>query len=158
MSISIQPEVEDDEPSTLAARQTPKQPEPRKISRTLINFWLAAALFIAIVLLIWVSAMLEAAFPAPTSAQGWKLWGLTYDQWRETQFVARCVCSLLALEHVVLHWNCVCVVIGTQVLRLGRRPAEGNQSNYGVAMFIGIVAILLTSILSAILTVQPPPR
>lgn len=129
----------------------------RKVSKALINFWLDVALLTAVVFLIWVSAMMQFVFPTPTRAAGWKLWGLTFDQWRDTQFGALCLCGLLGLEHLVLHWTWVCSVIATKVLRVRSRPDEGIQALYGVGIFIGVVMAMLTSILAAILTVKRPP-
>ncbi len=101
----------------------PKPARP-KMSMAIVNFWLDAAMFVAIVFLMWVSLMLQVVFPAPTEAAGWQLWGLTYDQWRNAQFGALCVCALLAVEHVVLHWNWVCTMLATRVLRLKKRPTK----------------------------------
>jgi hypothetical protein len=50
----------------------------------------------------WVSATLQIVFPAPTAAAGWTLWGLSYDQWRDTQFVVLCLFALNVLLHVIL--------------------------------------------------------
>lgn len=126
------------------------------MTRTLLNFWVDAALLLAVVVLVWVSVVLQFAFPPPTSADGWILWGLTYNQWRDVQFGALCVCVLLALEHLVLHWNWVCSVLAMQVLRLRQRPDEGVQAVYGVGAFIAILVTMLASIIVASLSAQRP--
>lgn len=136
--------------------QEPK-PGRRKTSMVLINFWLDAGLLISIAFLGWVSAMMQVVFPAPTAADGWELWGLTFDQWRDLQFGSLCVCGLLALEHLALHWNWVCGVITTKVLRVKSRPDEGVNAVYGVGTFIGIMTVMLAGIIVAIVTVKRPP-
>jgi amino acid transporter len=128
------------------------------MSAALFNFWLDVALFATIVFVLWVSILLEFVFPVPTQAEGWKLWGLSFDQWRDVQFCALCVFVLLALEHVVLHWNWICSIIATQVLRRKNRPDKGNQAILGVGTFILLLLIIQASLLAAMLTIQRPPR
>lgn len=150
--------------SSLNADKSPVQtataaqkPSRRKMPMTLINFWLDAALLLSVVFLVWVSVMMYVVFPDATVADGWKLWGLSFDQWRDAQFFALCVAALLALEHLVLHWSWVCGVITTKILRVKNRPDEGIQAVYGVATFIGVALVILSSIIAAILTVERPP-
>lgn len=148
-------DTESEDPAQAVA--APKKPARRKTPMTLINFWLDAALLLSVVFLVWVSVMMVVVFPDPTTADGWKLWGLTFDQWRDAQFSSLCVSALLALEHLVLHWNWVCGVIATKILRVKNRPDEGIQAVYGVATFIGIALVVLATIIAAILTVERPP-
>jgi hypothetical protein len=147
----------DDEspPGTQAA--TKPQPVRRKISIALINFWLDAGLLVTIAFLGWVTAMLQVVFPAPTAAVGWELWGLTFNEWHNTQFVALCVFALLVLVHVMLHWNWVCSIIATQVLRLETRPDDGMQTIYGVSTLIVLLMIIAGTIIAALLSVHRPP-
>lgn len=138
----------------------PPQPEtptskPR-MSLALLNFWIDAALFVTIIFVMWVSVMLQVIFPAPTTAAGWKLWGLTYDQWRNVQFGAQCAFALLAIEHLVLHWNWVISIIATKVMRLKQRPDEGVQVVMGVGTFIAVLVTMMTSLLVALFSVQRP--
>ena len=63
-----------------------------------------------------MSATLQIVFPAPTAADGWTLWGLSYDQWRDVQFVILCLLALDVVLHVMMHWNWVCSVIAMQIL------------------------------------------
>lgn len=128
----------------------------RKGGRTLLNFWLDALLLINVAFLGWVSAMLRFVFPPPTAADGWKLWGWTFDQWHDAQFAALCVCGLLMIEHIVLHWNWVCSVVATRILRV-RRPDEASQAVYGVGTFIVLLMILLSGIIVAMCGVKRPP-
>lgn len=128
----------------------------KKMSMAIINFWLDLTLFLAVTSLVWISALMQAVFPAPTQAAGWTLWGFTYDQWHMAQFVALCVCAALAIEHLVLHWNWVCSILATKVLRVKTRPDEGIQALYGVGVFIVVLAIFMGSILLATLTIRAP--
>ena len=85
--------------SSIAASQLVR----RKMSRSLINFWLDLSLLVVLVCVGWISAMMRIVFPAPTSADGWKLWGMSFNQWSDFQFGALCLFGLLAVEHLVLH-------------------------------------------------------
>lgn len=134
------------------------EPPKKRISMAVINFFLDAALFVSLVSVMWVSVLMQVIFPPPTLAAGWTLWGLTYDQWRNVQFGALCVCAGLAIEHLVLHWNWVCSVLATQVLKLKSRPDEGNQAVYGVGVFITVMLIFMASLLTALFTVSGPDR
>ena len=66
----------------------------RRLSMSAINFWIDASLLLLLCALGWVSATLQIVFPAPTAADGWILWGLGYDQWRDVQFVILCMLAL----------------------------------------------------------------
>lgn len=131
---------------------------PRKVSLALINFFLDAALFLVVVFVGWVSALMQVVFPPPTAARGWQLWGLSFDQWHNLQFYFLCLFGLLALEHLVLHWNWVCSIIATKILRRDKRPDEGSQAIYGVGTFIFIMTFMMGSIIVALLTVKAPPH
>ena len=146
---------DESEPATLIAARP--QPGRRKMSMALINFWLDAGLLVSISFLGWVTAMLQIVFPAPTTAAGWTLWGLTYDQWHEAQFIALRAFALLVLVHVMLHWNWVCSVIATHVLRIKARPDEGLQTIYGVTTLIVLLMIIAGTIIAALITVHRPP-
>lgn len=139
-------------PTDETARGTPTgKPWPM----TLINFWLDAILFVAVVIVVWVAVLLRVAFPSPTAAAGWSLWGLTYDQWHNVQFGALCVAAGLMIEHLVLHWNWICTVLATRILRVNR-PDEGRQAVYGVATFICILLLVKASLLVALFSVKAP--
>jgi len=140
--------------ATLTAREPPAA--GRKVSMALVNLWLDAALLVTISFVGWICAMLQIVFPAPTAAAGWKLWGMTYNQWHDVQFFSLCLFALLVLVHVMLHWNWVCSVIAAQVLRIKGRPDEGMQTIYGVATLIGLLTVIAGTIISAILMVQHP--
>lgn len=89
----------------------------RRLSASVVNFWVDACVLTLFLVLGWLSATLQVVFPAPTAAAGWTLWGLTYDQWRDTQFGTLCLFAGAILLHVMLHWKWVCSVIAAQILR-----------------------------------------
>jgi hypothetical protein len=138
-------------------------PEParaagrRRVSLSLINLGVDVLLLLILIVLGWVSATLQVAFPAPTAATGWSLWGLSYDQWRDVQFATLCVLALVVLVHLMLHWNWICSVIANQVLHTKQRPDSGMQTIYGVATLIGILHVIGAAVLAAMLCVHRPP-
>ena len=141
-------------PLRVASEGQAAQTKTQKVSKSIINFLLDAALLIAAVFLLWVSVVMRMVFPAPTTADGWVLWGLSYDRWHDVQFSTLCVVALLALEHLVLHWNWVCSIIATKILRVRKRPDEANQAVYGVATFITLLLTLLAGLIAATLAVK----
>jgi hypothetical protein len=137
-------------------RTAPPSTDSRRLNRTVLNYWLDAALLASVIFTGWVTAVIRIVFPAPTSALGWTLWGLSLNQWCDVQFFALGVCALLAVEHLVLHWNWICTVTALQVLRLSKRPDEGTQAVYGVAVFIGTLLAVLFGVIAALVCVRAP--
>ena len=150
------PDVEEtvEEPLRVVSEGQAAQTKTQKVSKSIINLVLDAVLLIAAVFLLWVSVVMRMVFPAPTTADGWVLWGLSYDRWHDVQFSTLCVVALLALEHLVLHWNWVCSIIATKILRVRKRPDEANQAVYGVATFITLLLTLLAGLIAATLAVK----
>jgi hypothetical protein len=145
-----------DEATQENALHTPVEEPKKKGSRAVLNFWLDVALFVAIIFVMWLSVMLQVVFPPGTAASGWRLWGMSYDQWRNVQFGALCIFALLGIEHLVLHWNWVVSIIATRILRLKKRPDEGLQVVIGVGTFITVLVTMMVTLLTAMLTVQGP--
>ena len=79
------------------------------------------------------------------------------DQWRDAQFYGLCTAAVLILEHVVLHWNWICGVIATKVVRTKYHADEGSQALYGIATFIGILTLMMAGILAGMVMVRHPP-
>jgi hypothetical protein len=129
---------------------------PAGISRTMLNFWIDAALLLSALSMAWVSVMLMVVFPIPTRSEGMKLLGMDFNQWRQIQFGLLMISALLALEHLVLHWKWVCGVIVTKILKLKNRPDEAIQAVYGVGFFIGTMLFMGALIVVAKLIVQVP--
>lgn len=143
--------------TVIQAARKPPESIPSGISRTMLNFVIDAMLLCAAIAMSWVTVMLMVVFPVPTRTEGWKLWGLDYNQWRQVQFGFFILAALLALEHLVLHWKWVCGVIVTKILKLKQRPDEGIQAVYGVGAFIGTLMAMGAAIVVAKLMVNVPP-
>jgi len=148
-----------DKSTSAVIRAARKAPEsiPGGVSRTMLNFIIDAMLLVAAVSMSWVTVMLMVVFPIPTRTEGWKLWGMDFNQWRQVHFALFVVVALLALEHLVLHWKWVCGVIVTKILKLKNRPDEGIQAVYGVGAFIGMLLFMGAGIVVAKLMVDIPP-
>jgi hypothetical protein len=136
-----------------------KSQAKRRVSMSVINFWLDASLLGVLLLMGWEAATLQFLFPPPTLAASWTLFGLTYDQWRDIQFATLCTFAFGILVHVMLHWNWVCSVIATQILQTRDRPDEGKQTIYGVATLIILLHLIGVGVIVALFFVrQPPPQ
>jgi hypothetical protein len=129
----------------------------RRLSLTVVNFWLDAMLLVLLSVQGLLSAILQFVFPDPTIADGWTLWGLTYDQWHDVQFGSLCLLAFGVLIHVMMHWNWVCSVIATQIVRTRQRPDEAMQTIYGVATLIVILHAIAVGVIAAMLCVRRPP-
>jgi hypothetical protein len=128
----------------------------RRPSMAVVNFWLDASLMLALVALGGVSAMLRIVFPCPTRADGWRLWGWDYDQWTDLQFGLLCVLGLGVVVHVMLHWDWVCGVVASHVLKTRRRADESMKTIYGVGLLIALLHVIAGGIILAMLGVRPP--
>jgi hypothetical protein len=128
------------------------------MSRTLLNFILDSLLLTAFAVLVWSAVVVRFVFPPGTSAAGWLLWGMSYDQWVTLQFAMVAILALGVLIHVMLHWTWVCGFIAA---RLGRgkkaKLDDGTQTLYGVGLLIVIFNLLGLAIAAAALSIQPPP-
>jgi hypothetical protein len=96
-------------------------------------------------------------FPRATEADGWLLWGLSFDQWRNLQTAFLVIIALLALEHLVLHWTWVCGVVNTKILKLKNKPSDAVNYMYGIGFFYGMVILMAIGVIIAMLTVSAPP-
>jgi hypothetical protein len=128
------------------------------MSRTLLNFILDSLLLAAFAVLIWSAVVVRFVFPPGTSAAGWMLWGMGYDQWISIQFAMVAILALGVLIHVMLHWTWVCGFIAARFGR-GKKAKldDGTQTLYGVGLLIVILNILGLAIALAALFIQPPP-
>lgn len=129
----------------------------RRVSVSVINFWIDVSLLVVLLGLGWLSAVLQFVFPAPTAAVGWSLWGLGYDQWHDAQFAAICLLAAGVVVHVMMHWNWVCSVIATQIVRSRHRPDDGMQTIYGVATLIVLLHLIGAGVIAAMFCVHQPP-
>jgi hypothetical protein len=133
----------------------------RRITKTVVNFWLDTLLLCLFLGLCWVSVVLRYAFPSPFAAQEWRLWGLGYLAWIDVQFAITCVLGAAIILHVMLHWSWVCGVIkGWRKKRRGgvggASKDDGSGTLWGVGMLIAILNILGLGIAAAVLSIQGP--
>jgi hypothetical protein len=127
------------------------------MSRTVINFVLDTCLLTAFSVLVWSSMVVRFVFPPGPDANGWLLWGLSYDQWQTIQFANVAVLALGILTHVMLHWSWVCGVIATRLARNKKAKLDdGTQTIYGVALLIAIFNILGLAVALAALMIRRP--
>jgi hypothetical protein len=128
----------------------------RRVSVSVVNFWIDASILLVLTAIGWITAVLQVAFPAPTAADGWTLWGLTFDQCRDIQFAGLCLFAIGILIHVMMHWNWICSVIATQIVHARGRPDEGMQTIYGVITLIVLLHLIAAGVIVALLCVRRP--
>lgn len=129
------------------------------MSRTAINFLVDTVLLVIFLTLLWSAVVLRFVFPPGAVSAGWSLWGFSFDDWVQIQFVVLSLFALTVLLHVMLHWSWVCGVVTTRLSRWrGRsfRLDEGAQTLYGVGLLIVAVNIVGLLIAWAALSIQTP--
>lgn len=144
----------------IAPAREPGRPRPqgrRHFSMAVVNFCLDACLLAMITFYGWVSVMLRIVFPAPTAAQGWTLWGWTFDQWWDFQFGTLCAFAIAVLVHVMLHWNWVCSVLTAQILKTRQRLDDSMQTIYGVGTLVVLLHLIAAGVIAALYCVHRPP-
>ncbi len=125
-------------------------------SRTAVNFLLDAALLAVFVFLMAASAIVRFVFPPGTTAAGWQLWGLGYDEWSAIQFALVALLALGVLVHVMLHWSWVCGVVANRVAKRKGKVDDGLQTIYGVGLLIVICNVVGLLLAAAALSVREP--
>jgi hypothetical protein len=128
------------------------------MSRTILNFWLDLLLLITFLALLWTAFVLRFVFPPAMSAEGWRLWGQSYDQWYGLLFGILCVLAGGVLLHVMLHWSWVCGVITSKLWRSKAKKAwsEGEQTLIGVGFMVVLINLLGVAFAAASLMIQRP--
>lgn len=149
----IRASLDADRPGLRSARQHVSYGESRdhakvgdaaprgRVSRTMVNFWLDAALAIVFVCLCITAVIVQFVFPVGVAARGWMLWGLTYGGWSSLQFALVAILGLGVLVHVMLHWPWVCSVFAKRVLGRGQVPDDGIRTVYGVSLLITLLML-----------------
>lgn len=128
--------------------------------RTLFNFWLDVVLLVLFLACLWIAFLIRFVFPPATLADGWRLWGWTYDHWADAQFLLLCLFGLSVLLHVMMHWSWVCGVVTSRLLRRvdgeRRQWDDGIRTLYGVGFLILILIVLGIAFAAAMLSVVGP--
>lgn len=148
-------------PQAHAHRLDGAPPVKRTWTKTDVNFWLDVVLAALFVLLGWVSTVLYYAFPPGPLADGWTLWGWSYQQWASLQFTTLCAMAAAVVLHVMLHWTWVYSVAIAKFRKRRRGDPvagrdEGVRTLWGVAMLILVLNLIGLGVAAAVLTVQPP--
>jgi hypothetical protein len=129
-------------------------------SRTLFNFWLDALMLCVFVLLVWTSTVVRFVFPPAITADNWRLWGRSLDEWMGFQFGLLCTMTLLVVLHLMLHWSWICGVIAARWLPRhdGKKRAldDGTRTLWGVGLLILLLNLMGVGIAIAVLTVAGP--
>lgn len=129
------------------------------MNRTTVNFLLDTALLVAFLALVWVTFVLRFVFPPPTAADGWRLWGWSYDDLAGVQFAFIGALLLGLLVHVMLHWTWVCGVIAQRWSKAtGKtvRLEDGHRTLYGVGLIVVLCNLLGGLLAAAWLCIQGP--
>jgi hypothetical protein len=120
----------------------PKKVIP-KWTRTDVNFWLDCVLGLVFLGLVAITMLIRFAFPRAQDSLGWTLWGYSYDDLIQAQFVVLAVLTLLILVHVMLHWNWLCSVAQQRVLHSAQKKTDnGWQTIVGVGLMIVLLNVL----------------
>lgn len=127
----------------------------KKLSRTIVNFWLDCLLLVLFLTLSWSSVVLQFVFPPGVQADGWYLWGRDYGWWRQLQFGVLCALALAVLVHVMLHWSWVCGVVSSRVAGTKSRD-DGSRTLWGVGLLILVINVVGLAVAVAALTIERP--
>ncbi len=138
------------------AHSTKAVATPGRWSRTLVNFWLDAALLVDLVLLGTVATIVQFVFPPGVATRGWLLWGMSYGQWCSLQFGLLAVLGFGVLIHVMLHWTWVCSVIVRRIRGRSELPDDGIRTLYGVGFLIVLLTGAGVVVAVAMFTIQQP--
>jgi hypothetical protein len=131
----------------------------QKLNRTDLNFWLDVVLFSLFAALCTCSVIVDFVFPAATQAEGWTLWGVSFNRWNSFRFSILATLAGAVLLHVMLHWSWVCGVVAS---RMGRKKAaaasrdDPSRTLWGVGLLILVINIAGGIIAAAALMIQPP--
>ncbi len=128
-------------------------------SKTMVNFWIDVALLALFAALAASSAVVQYVFPPGTSAEGWRLWGLSYNAWSRIQFGLTSVLALGILVHVMMHWTWVCGVVVNKLLKRKDQWAtmdDGIRTLYGVTTLIVVFIVIGVIVAAANLSLEPP--
>ena len=132
----------------------------RSFTRTDTNFWLDTTLLVTFLALVFVSVVVRFVFRPTTVTTEETVWGGNLDQWMDIQFGLLGLFSFGVLLHLMLHWNWVCGVVTTRLLRQvdGQRRTwdEGTKTIVGVGLMIVLLNVIGLLIAAAALSVQRP--
>lgn len=115
---------------------------------TIINFWLDIALAGLFMVQACQFAILHFAFPRGAGSDR-QIWGATPLDWSEALFITFCLFSLGVVLHVMFHWEWICGVVATRLLRIKATKDDGTHTIIGVLVLIFLIHVVLVSVLVA---------
>lgn len=116
--------------------------------KTVINFWLDAALLVLFLVIAWELSILRLAFPKGAGEQ-WRLLGHTAADWQDLAFNTFCVFAAGIVLHVMLHWSWIVATVQTRFLRRKATRDDGSHTMIGVGVLFVFIHILAAGILWA---------
>ena len=116
--------------------------------KTVINFWLDAALLVLFLVLAWEMAILRLAFPKGAGDR-WRLLNHTAADWQDLAFNTFCVFSPGIVLHVMLHWSWIVATIQTRLLNRKATRDDGSHTMIGVGVLFVLIHLLAGGILWA---------
>lgn len=139
-----------------ASERTANRPSGRRLSKPWINFWIDVTLAAIFIGLCSVAAVVQFAFPPASTAAGWLLWGLSYDQFATIQFCLLCVLAAGIILHVMLHWTWVCGMLTRGRPESSLRTDDGIRTIVGVGVLIAALHVIGVVLLVAMLMIEQP--
>ena len=125
-------------------------------SKARINFWLDVVLAIVFIAVATITSVLNFVFPVPTTAAGWSLWGLDYNDYARWQFLLLCLLGAGIVLHVMLHWNWVCGMLTRGNSTSTLRTDNGTQTLLGVIVLaVALHVIGLAVLIGSLMVVKP---
>lgn len=115
---------------------------------TIINFWLDFLLLMLFVVQGWMFGVLHVVFPRGAGPE-WTVWGASSVIWSDWLFKLFCVFATGITLHVMLHWNWICGVISTRLLKRKVSRDNGVQTLLGVGVLVVIFHVLAFGVLAA---------
>ncbi len=116
--------------------------------KTVINFWLDAALLVLFLVFAWELAILRLTFPKGAGDR-WRLLDHTAADWQDLAFNTFCVFSLGIVVHVMLHWSWIVGTIQTRLLKRKATRDDGSHTMIGVGVLFVLIHLLAGGVLWA---------
>ncbi len=135
--------------------QTAKR-RPRKLSWSVINFFLDLFLLLNFITLIWIASVLQFIFPVGLNSEGWKLWGGDVVAWQNIQFRTLAIFTLGVTVHVMFHWSWICGVINKQLCKRTILKSDGTDTLVGVGLIAVIIHMIAIGLLLARWAITKP--
>ncbi len=133
------------------------QKRTQVMSRTTLNFWLDLFMLVVFLGMLFVAAVVHTIFPAGSAAEGWILWGWSFDQWSQLEFGLICLFALSVLVHLILHWNWLCSVASKLAGRRKKvKSDDPTRTLIGVGILILVLNVMGLAIAAAVITIQSP--